>query len=317
MEPPVDAFRPVTVALAYRLGEKRLGAVRLAGLGRATHYSRMEPYADLPDPGQESGQEAAFYFYPSYPVTFEPRRVERRGPWLVYTPYTFENHYIDLRATGSFDAYLKQFSSKSRSTLVRKVRKFEEGEGGRADWRQYSTSQDVGTFLDLAAPLAAGTYQARLIGNALPSSATFRARALERAAAGEVRAFLLFRAGRPIAYLFCFVTDGIATYDFVGYDPAESAASPGTILQYFALQALFADPACAMFDFTEGEGAQKAFFGREARRCAKSYFLRRSVRAIAVIRGHQALAWASDAFGATLDRLGLKDRLRRLLRRNA
>jgi CelD/BcsL family acetyltransferase involved in cellulose biosynthesis len=239
----------------------------------------------------------------------------RQGDWLVYTPYTFACHYIDLRAIGSYDAYLKQFSAKSRSTLLRKVRRFEEASGGPADVRQYASVDDLDDFFAAALPLAATTYQARLIGNALPASVAFIEKAKARAERGEVRAFLLFLAGTPVAYLFCFVQDGVVSYNYVGYQSAHAAASPGTVLQHFVLRSLFADPACALFDFTEGEGAQKAFFGRESRRCAKSYFLRRSPRSLLLVYSHRLHGRLVEFAGRCLDRLGLARRLRAFIRR--
>jgi CelD/BcsL family acetyltransferase involved in cellulose biosynthesis len=275
----------------------------------------MQPYSELPDPAAESAAPSDFFFYPTYPVAFEPRPVERRGDWLVYTPYTFACHYIDLHAIGSFESYLKQFSGKSRSTLLRKVRRFEEASGGSVDVRSYASAAELDEFFAAAMPLVATTYQARLIGNALPTSAAFIEKARARAERGEVRAFLLFLAGEPVAYLFCFLHDGILSYNYVGYQSAQSASSPGTVLQHFVLQSVFADPACAVFDFTEGEGAQKQFFGRESRHCAKSYFLRRSPRSLLLVHSHRALGRLVSGAGSILDRLGLAKRLRSFLRR--
>ena len=313
---PADtAWRSVEVGLSYRAGEIRLWTAKLGGLAPTTHYTRMRTYSELPDPAAESAARSDFFFYPSYPVAFEPRAVERRGDWLVYTPYTFACHYIDLRAIGTFDAYLKQFSGKSRSTLLRKVRRFEEAGGGTADVRRYASAAELDEFFAAAVPLAVTTYQARLIGNALPTSAAFVAKAKARAERGEVRAFLLFLAGEPVAYLFCFLHDGVVSYNYVGYQSAHSAASPGTVLQHFVLQSMFADPACAVFDFTEGEGPQKQFFGRDSRRCAKSYFLRRTPRSLLLVHSHRALGRVTAAAGGLLDRLGLAKRLRSFLRR--
>ena len=88
------------MGLSYRAGEIRLWTAKLGGLAPTTHYTRMRTYSELPDPAAESAARSDFFFYPSYPVAFEPRPVERRGDWLVYTPYTFACPYIYLRAIG-------------------------------------------------------------------------------------------------------------------------------------------------------------------------------------------------------------------------
>jgi CelD/BcsL family acetyltransferase involved in cellulose biosynthesis len=310
-------WQPVEVALAYRLGEIGLFSAHLRGFANRTHFTRVEPYAALPDPQVESGEIAGFYFYPTYPIAFEPPTVTRTGDWLVYTPYDFENYFIDLKAIGNFEAYLKKFSSKSRSTLLRKVRKFEEASGGAISWRAFSQRAEMEEFFSLALPLSDTTYQSRLLDSGLPRTPAFKEQAKTIAAGGGVRAFILFLRARPVAYVFCFCNEGIVTYDYVGYDSSASNLSPGTVLQYLMLQSLFSDPACSIFDFTEGEGAQKQFFSTDSRRCAKSYFLRRSLKNVCLVRLHQGLNAFVEGIGALLDRFEIKSRVRALIRRTA
>lgn len=310
-------WQPVEVALTYRLGELSLFSVHFAGLANRTHFTHTEAYAGLPNPQAESGMDAGFYFYPSYPVAFDPETVATSGKWLVYTPYVFDRHFVDLKAIGSFETYLKQFSAKSRSTLLRKIRKFEEASGGKLSWRAFNRPDEMDEFFSLALPLSDATYQSRLLDSGLPSSSAFIDRAKSATAYGGVYAYLLFHQDRPVAYVFCFCSDGIVTYNYVGYDPKVSVLSPGTVLQYLVLQSLFSDPRCSIFDFTEGEGSQKQFFGRASRRCATSYFLPRTLRNVCLVRLHQGLNALVEDIGALLDRFGVKARVRALIRRAA
>ena len=313
----VKKWQRVEVALAYRLGEIGLFSAQLRGFANRTHFTRMEPYAALPNPQAESGETAGFYFYPTYPIAFKPTTVARTGDWLVYTPYDFNNYFIDLRAIGSFEAYLKQFSSKSRSTLLRKVRKFEEASGGEISWRAFSQSAEMEEFFSLALPLSDTTYQARLLESGLPRTPAFIEQAKTVAAGGGVRAFILFLNAKAVAYVFCFCHEGIVTYDYVGYDSSAGNLSPGTVLQFLILRSLFSDSECAIFDFTEGEGSQKQFFSTDSRRCAKSYFLRRSLKNVCLVRLHQGLNAFVEGIGALLDRFEIKARVRALIRRTA
>jgi CelD/BcsL family acetyltransferase involved in cellulose biosynthesis len=308
-------WRETEVALTFRLGEIKVASKSLRGFANRRHFTRTNAFKGLPDPEQESAPEANFYFYPTYPIAFEPARIARSGDWLIYTPYAFDNYYVDLAAIGSFEAYLKLFSSRSRSTLLRKVRKFEEAGGGALNWRVFSARSEMSEFFALALPLSGTTYQSRLLGSGLPESKEFREHVERVAERGGVRGFLLFLKDKPVAYVVCFVSDGIVTYDYVGYASSESALSPGTVLQFLVLKALFADPSCSIFDFTEGEGAQKKFFGTASQRCAKSYFLRRSLRNAVLIRAHKGLNDFVEAVGRLLDRLGIKAAVRRLVRR--
>jgi len=313
--PTTHIWCPVEVALTYRLGEIKIFKKAFKGFANREHFTRIKPYDNFPAPEEESAPQSDFYFYPTYPVAFEPGRIDRKGGWLIYTPRVFNNYYVDFRAIGDFEAYLKQFSSKSRSTLLRKVRKFEGASGGPPQWRIFRTPSEMDEFFSLALPLSDTTYQSRLLDSGLPRSKAFIDRAKETAAQGGARGFLLFIKDRPVAYVFSYLRAGIVTYDYVGFDSSESSLSPGTVLQYLILRELFSDPNCSIFDFTEGEGAQKQFFGTASQRCAKSYFLRRTLMNELLIRTHIALNSFVESIGANLDRLGIKAKVRRFIRR--
>jgi hypothetical protein len=161
------------------------------------------------------------------------------------------------------------------------------------------------------------TYQERLLGNGLPSSAAFRREVTGMSGRSGAYASILFLDRRPVSYVLCLCRDGIVSYDYVGYDPQARELSPGTVLQYCLLESLFQRGDVSIFDFTEGEGEQKAFFASDHRVCAKTYFLRRSAANLALVAAHHQLNRGVEHVGRTLDRLGLKTRLKRLIRNAA
>jgi hypothetical protein len=310
-----EALEPVHITLAYRLGEVTLFERTLEGLADRRHFTRQEVVTELPNVPHGT-DESAFYFFPCYPVTAPPPVLVERHGWIYYTPYTFRNYFIDFSRFESFERYLEKFSSKSRSTLRRKVKRFAEA-NGELQWRVMRTPEDMNEFLRLARPLSARTYQERLLGAGLPQSNDFEQLLSREAGAGRALGYLLFEGGSPVAYVLCFCRDGIATYDFVGFEPSAHALSPGTVLQYLMLESMFSERRLAIFDFTEGEGAQKEFFATDATLCAKTYVLRASVWNWVTVRAHLWFDWVSSAGGRMLERLQLKRAVKRLLRRAA
>src|SRR5690606_12394743 len=124
------SWTPVSVRLSYRLGEIGLFHKQLSGLANREHFSRCTPYDAVPDISGQVMEGQSFVYFPTYPVRVVPPPVVSRGDWIAYTPYTFRNYYIDLRRFDSFEHYLQSvFSSKSRNTLLRKVRKFAQADG--------------------------------------------------------------------------------------------------------------------------------------------------------------------------------------------
>jgi CelD/BcsL family acetyltransferase involved in cellulose biosynthesis len=182
----------------------------------------------------------------------------------------YRRHYIDM-AQG-FDAYLAQFSGKTRSTLRRKARKLADEAGGYT-LTEHRSPAEIEAFLVAALPLSARTYQARLLGAGLPEDAASRRAMLEAAEADRMRAFLLHAGGQPVAYLSLPVTGETLVYAHLGYHPDWARLSPGTVLQMDALERLFAEGRYRWFDFTEGDGAHKAMFGTHSAACSSLVLL--------------------------------------------
>ncbi|WP_298471706.1 GNAT family N-acetyltransferase [uncultured Erythrobacter sp.] len=183
----------------------------------------------------------------------------------------YRRHYIDM--AGSYDDYLTQFSGKTRSTLRRKARKLAKEVGDAYRLTEHRTPAEVESFLDAAIPLSEKTYQARLLDAGLPDTPKARTAMLEAAEDDRMRGFLLHASDGPIAYLSLPISGNTLIYAHLGYDPAWSRLSPGTVLQMEALERLFAEQRYRYFDFTEGEGAHKTMFGTDSVLCSSFVLL--------------------------------------------
>ena len=303
-----------TVRLKFLLGELPLFSVAFELCVLSTHFTRLGR-----SPEETLGAlvptvpPADGILLRSHPVAERLPRVSRAEEFVRYVPSQYERRYIDLG--GTFEDYLKQFSSKSRSTLRRKVRKYGQLCGGEPDWRTYRTPSEMEEFYRLARDVSRKTYQERLLDAGLPESDEFRKEMLEAAERDSTRGYLLFHESRPVAYLHCPIHDGVVFYGHLGYDPEYAKWSPGTVLQHLALEQLFGEPGQRMFDFTEGEGQHKSFFATHSALCADIYYLRRSLRNRCLVRLHAGLDTFSRALVRLLDRLGVKERIKRLIRR--
>jgi hypothetical protein len=302
--------------LKFLLGEIHLSSVTLPALVLNVHFSRLpDDPAELALPFEKFSAHLEAILIRSHPVQRAFPRLSLLPPAIRYIPDQYRRYYIDLQ--GSFQDYLKGFSAKSRSTLVRKVRKFAELSGGQLSWREYRNPADMAIFYRLAREVSRKTYQERLLDVGLPDDDRFREEMLNLAAFDSARGYILFAAEKPAAYLFCPVQEDILLYQYVGYDPEYRRWSPGTVLQYVVLESLFAEGRFRMFDFTEGEGAHKEFFATASVRCADIYFFRRAWRNLLLLGLHYGLSSLSDTTVKALHLLGLKARLKRFFRSKA
>jgi Acetyltransferase (GNAT) domain len=301
------------VSLVYGVSYRKLGTVSLPLACRAATPSErpLGPWELPPTPGLPL-RDTCGCFNLSQPICEGFPILRWRGRSLVYAGQRYKRYFVDL--TGEYNSYLLKFSSKSRSTLRRKVRKFAELSGGEIDWRKYRTPQEIDEFLRLAMPLSNSTYQERLFGAGLPTDHGYRSSVTTLAAQDEVRAYLLFVRGEPVAYLLCPANFGVLLYDKQGYDSRYSSMSPGTVLQVLVLEDLFKERKYKLLDFTEGEGEHKEFFSTHSQLCADIFTLDRRFGIVALVMLHAALLVGVQKLRSCLQWIGILGRVRKLLR---
>lgn len=302
------------VWLSYQLSDWTLLKV---GLPLQTHAyglsSNVEAVSDPKPPGDAPPSAGSRgYMLRARPVTEHLPVLTRIGGFFRYVPLQYRHYFIDM--AGDFESYRQKFSSKTRSTIARKVKKFSEHSGGTLRWAAYRTAGELREFFPLARQISVKTYQERLLDAGLPDDADFVDRMVQKASEDGVRAFLLFDGERPVSYLFCPVEKDVLVYEFLGYDPDYQKLSVGTILQWVALESLFEEKRFRYFDFTEGESEHKRLFATHDRRCANIMFLQDDLRAAVLLRSHLALNRLSSRLGNVLARWGVKTRVRRVLR---
>lgn len=296
--------------LRFQIGELTLASVNLPSLTLNTHFLRSYGGAEEPIlPFSAFPAETEAFFAGSYPILRRLPRIAIGKSRIRYVPAQYFRHYVDFQ--GSFENYAQKFSSKSRSTLRKKIRRYAEFSGGEIAWRAFSKAE-MEEFHRSAFGIAENTYQARLqLGTALPPYDEFL-RHLSKYA--DARGYILFHQERPVSYLFCPVLDNNLLYEFVGYDSNYEKWSPGTVLQYLVLESLFASREFATFDFTEGEGVHKEFFGNRSCLCADIFYFRMTPTNMAIVILHTGLFMASRGIVRLLGRLGLKAGIKKYIR---
>lgn len=249
----------------------------------------------------------------SQPMLEKQPVMSRLFGYQIYIPHQYQRHYIALDQP--FEQYNQKFSSKSRKTLRRKIKKFTEYCNGECRIEQYSEAAQLDEFFRLATELSAKTYQDKLLDAGLPSTAAFIGSAKQMADRNELRAYLLFDGERPVSYLYCPVKKGNMLFQYLGYDPDYAKFSVGTILQWLALELIFTEQCFKTFDFTEGDSEHKRFFATDSIKCADVYILRQKPLNWLLIRAHNLMNGVSQWCGEILQRLGIKPWVQRLIRR--
>lgn len=297
--------------LRFQLSDLTVFTHRIPVLAHACTLSEILS-GRAPDIPPESPAPAQGYLIRGCPGSPSEDPFERTRNGFSYTLSRYEHCYIDLRS--SFEAYRSKFSSKTRSTITRKVARFAALSGAPTRFERYRTPSELRVFHELARQVSVLTYQEQLLDLGLPGDADFLRDMTEAGAADRVRAFLLLEGDKAVAYLYCPVVDGAVVYSYLGFDPTYSERSPGTVLLWLSLQSLFDERVFSFFDFTEGESPQKQFFSTGRVPCFNRLYVRGGFLTETLLRGHHAFDQGSSRLGRILDKFALKQRVKQLLR---
>jgi CelD/BcsL family acetyltransferase involved in cellulose biosynthesis len=256
------------VALPYRIGARTLWRVRrrLRRVGLTLEQALGGGVPVLP-PAEGDG-----YLVTSLPAGAVDPLLRQHDRLRPFVRQRYRRCYASLE--GTFEGYLAGFSSKSRSTLKRKVRKMADASGGTLDVRCCRSPEDVEAFHAHARAVSARSYQERLLGAGLPEGDAAIAGMCDLARRDAMRGWILFVEGRPVSYLYAPAEGSTLIYAYLGYDPEFAPLSPGTVLQFEAMRQLFAEARFALFDFTEGEGQHKSLFSTGEVECVDLLLLR-------------------------------------------
>lgn len=300
-------------ALKYQLSDWTVFSVSLPLQMSSVKVAERAPPERQPGPPDSPLAEGSEGFLVrALPIAEALSPIGAAGDYLRYVQLQYRHCIIDFRS--SFEEYQKKFSSRTRSTINRKVRKYAGHSGGTLSWKTYRTVEELREFLPLARDVAKKTYQEKLLDAGIPESEWFVREMESLAAQDNVRAYILFDRERPVSYLYCPVDEGTLIYAYVGYDPNHKKLSVGTVLLWLALEQMFAEGCFRRFDFTEGESEHKRLFATHEMLCANVLFLKNSLKNRILAHSHWRAERFSAWLGDTLDRFGIKAKVKRFLR---
>jgi hypothetical protein len=131
-------------------------------LNTSTDVKTPQPPSEMPLSGSEG------FSIRNLPIECEQPTLSSMGGYLCYIPLQYLHCYIDL--SWSFNQYASKFSSKTISTIQRKIRKYRQRCGGNITWKTYTRPEDLSDFFHHARQVSKLTYQERLLDSGLPNS---------------------------------------------------------------------------------------------------------------------------------------------------
>ena len=221
-----------------------------------------------------------------------------------------------IRFPGSFEAYMQSLKTNTRQNLRNSQRKLERHLSGDVRLVTCSTKADVPAFVRKAAAISKKTYQWHLLGLGLRDSERLERTLTAMAERGWTRCYVLECGGAPVAFMLGYLYRDTYYYVDVGYDPDWAKWSVGTILHLEVFRDLIeGTQRSEWFDFSSGTGVHKERFGNESRAEANYVLLPRTVRNAVLVPAYQGFTALTDVVLRVADNLGLKARIKKLVRR--
>lgn len=308
-----DQWASQEVALKFMISDLTLYTKKLQL--KVRRFETINPAAPIIEqwiPPINLNENENGYLLRSLPLAEKQPKFKIEGGCIYYIPAQYNRYYIDLQKT--FDGYQRAFSSKTRSTIKRKIKKFNSFCNQNMYCKTYRNKEELQEFYRLARGISSKSYQEKLLDAGLPNTDEFRQEMQKKAQNDNIRAYLLFNDNIPVAYMYCPAHDNVLLYQYLGYDPDYMKWSVGTILHWFVFEDLFKEAKFSYFDFTEGQSEHKRLYSTGSVLCGNIFILKSSLAMRFWIRSHQALEAFSYHFGNLLEKWGLKARIKKLIR---
>ena len=219
---------------------------------------------------------------------------------------------------GTVDAYLASLSKRTGKDLAKIWRKFKEEYEGRHELRRFDTVDGVGEFLKEAIPVSDKTYQKNLLGLGLEIGGDLQDEMTSAARKGYFVGYVLYVDGEAIAFDYGYIYGDCFYLLTKGYDPAWATKKIGMVLGMELLQDVEDQKySVRVLDHMYGGDVYKERTSNNKTPERHYYLIPRSVSGAVLAKSMIATDRFSRWLGDTLAKYGLKDRIKRLIRRHS
>jgi CelD/BcsL family acetyltransferase involved in cellulose biosynthesis len=214
-----------------------------------------------------------------------------------------------IRLPETPEQYWSKFSSKTRSTFRRKLKKF-----GQTRLDRITNIEQVPAFLEAAHRISVQTWQSRQLGLRVRNDDAERAQLTTLARLGLLRCYLWHVDGEPVAFTIGNQGHGCFHYEEVGYLTAHARNSPGQMMLLQMIDDLILHDRPEWFDFGGGDADYKQLFATHESRSGTVWLFPPTLcnrLTVAYLRGCHGLR---RALRRGIGELGLASRFRQRVR---
>jgi GNAT acetyltransferase-like protein len=234
--------------------------------------------------------------------------------WFYYQVAPHAKHDL-IELPSSFDEYLDGLSRNGRKDVKRALKQFTQACNGEMALVRVVDPEQVDWYVEQLRVLCPRTWQwQRMPQYRIELSDEYVARLKRIAARGWLRAYVLLAGEQPVAYEHCYQYGSHCYDEEAGHDPDWQPHQAGKALLIQVIEDLCSRNRPRVLDFGHGESLFKNVFGNAAYPESHVYLVRRRPHTLVAFGTHRLMNRFSASVRARLDRLGLRERVRHLLR---
>jgi len=219
---------------------------------------------------------------------------------------------------GSFERYLASIGYTSRKDLRRTLKKFEKSDNLRVELRRYRSEDEVAAFLEDAIPVSDKTYQKQLLGIGLSDDDRLEVKLREAARKGYFLGHNLYLNGKAVAFHYGYNYNSTFYMIDGAYDPAWAKHQVGVVIFCEVLKDIEKHgDRITLMDYMYGGGTYKERSSNLKMPERHYYLIPRTLFGAVLAKSLILTDRFSRALGGFLERHGLKDRIKRLIRRSS
>ncbi len=231
--------------------------------------------------------------------------------WKVFRHAGIQPHRR-IRLPQTPAEYWDSFSSKTRQTFRRKLKKF-----GETRLRRITSVSDVPEFLAAAHRISRQTWQTQQFGLRISNSDEELVIFTKLAELGLLRSYLWYVGDQPVAFTVGNQDHGTFHYEEVGYLPEFARNSPGQMMLIQMIDDLMTCDRATWFDFGGGDADYKQLFANQASESGTVWLFPATWQGV-LHHGHLGLSRSfRQVIRSGVQTLGLTSRLRQWVRRGA
>lgn len=218
----------------------------------------------------------------------------------------------------SYEVFFQEKSSKYKNQLRKKEKLFQEKFGSSYEFKEYRMIDDVQAFFDAANTINKKTYQNKLFGETVDNSPEMIRSYSALANQGTFRSFILWHDAIPLCFILGFQgKDGKFQHQKTGFDPEWREYSPGIYCNILMLKRLYEIDRPVLLDFGSGDADYKRLFSNKSGMSASPVLIPRSFGNYPYYLLYAASVRFNQKLVDILEKFGVKDKVKRLLRRIA